>query len=44
MTLRDYAAPIRGLPVSQIMTDDVLSVLKPLWNQKPETASRVRGR
>jgi integrase len=44
MTLRDYAAPIRGLPVGQITTDDVLSILKPLWNQKPETASRVRGR
>jgi len=22
----------------------VLSVLKPLWNEKPETASRLRGR
>ena len=28
----------------QITTDDVLSVLKPLWNDKPETASRLRGR
>ena len=44
MTLRDYAAPIQGLPVDQITTDDVLSVLKPLWNEKPETASRLRGR
>jgi len=44
MTLRDYAAPIRGLPVAQITTDDVLSVLKPLWNDKPETGSRLRGR
>src|SRR5882672_12932289 len=44
MTLRDYAAPIRRLPVGEIKTDDVLSVLKPLWNEKPETASRVRGR
>jgi integrase len=44
MTLRDYAAPLRRLPVDQITTDDVLSVLKPLWNEKPETASRVRGR
>ena len=44
MTLRDYAAPLRRLPADRITTDDVLSVLKPLWNDKPETASRVRGR
>src|SRR5262245_41122269 len=44
MTLRDYAAPLRRLPVNKITTDDVLSVLKPLWNDKPETASRLRGR
>ena len=43
-TLRDYAAPLRRLPVDKITTDDVLSVLKPLWNDKPETASRLRGR
>jgi Arm DNA-binding domain/Phage integrase family len=44
MTLRDYAAPLRRLPADKITTDDVLSVLKPLWNDKPETASRFRGR
>jgi hypothetical protein len=44
MTLRDYAAPIRRLPADTITTDDVLSVLNPLWNEKPETASRLRGR
>jgi integrase len=44
MTLRDYAAPLRRLPVDKIVTDDVLSVLKPLWNDKPETGSRLRGR
>jgi len=44
MTLRDYAAPLRRLPVDKIAVDDVLSVLKPLWNAKPETASRLRGR
>jgi integrase len=44
MTLRVYAAPLRRLPVDKIVTDDVLSVLKPLWNDKPETGSRVRGR
>jgi integrase len=44
MTLRDYATSLRRLPVDKITTDDVLSVLKPLWNDKPETASRLRGR
>jgi integrase len=44
MTLRDYAAPLRRLPVDKIVTDDVLAVLKALWNAKPETASRLRGR
>jgi len=44
MTLRDYAAPLRRLPADKVTTDDVLSVLKPLWSSKPETASRLRGR
>ena len=44
MTLQDYAARLRRLPVDRITTEDVLSVLKPLWNDKPETASRLRGR
>jgi integrase len=44
MTLREYAAPLRRLPPDKVTTDDVLSVLKPLWNVKPETASRLRGR
>jgi integrase len=44
MTLREYAAPLRRLPVDKITTDDVLSVLKPIWSKKHETASRVRGR
>jgi integrase len=35
---------LRRLPVDRITTDDVLSVLKPLWHEKPETASRLRGR
>jgi integrase len=44
MTLQHYAAPLRCRPVDQINTADVLAVLKPLWLQKPETASRLRGR
>ena len=43
-TLRNYSASLRHLPVDRIATDDVLSVLKPLWSDKPETASRLRGR
>ena len=42
--MRRYAAPLRRLPVDIIMTDDVLSVLTPLWNEKFETASRLGGR
>lgn len=44
MTLREYAAPLRNRPVNEIDTNDVLSVLRPLWPTKPETASRFRGR
>lgn len=44
MTLKDYAAPLRQLPVDAIGTDDVVRVLKPIWSKKPETASRLRGR
>jgi integrase len=43
-TLETYAAPLRAKPVDTIATDDVLSVLKPIWTTKAETASRVRGR
>jgi integrase len=32
------------LPVDKITTEDILSVLKPIWNKTPETASRLRGR
>ena len=43
-TLETYAAPLRTKPVDTIATDDVLSVLKPIWTKKTETASRLRGR
>jgi integrase len=43
-TLKTYAAPIRSKPVNEITTADVLAVLRPIWNDKPETASRLRGR
>lgn len=44
MTLGTYAKPMRGVKVSEIRTDDVLAVLTPLWQSRPETASRLRGR
>ena len=37
-------AAINDLPVAAIDRALVLSVLKPIWHEKPETASRVRGR
>jgi integrase len=44
MTLRVYCAPLRNKPVGEVSTDDVLTVLKPLWLARSETASRLRGR
>lgn len=44
-TLKVYASPVIGdLPVSQIDTALVLRILKPIWNEKTETATRLRGR
>jgi integrase len=43
-TLTTYATPINDLPVSEIDTPAVLSVLTPIWTTKPETGSRVAGR
>lgn len=44
-TLKTYAFPRLGSkPVSAITADDVESVLKPIWLEKFETASRLRGR
>jgi integrase len=44
-TLTSYAYPAIGAkPVSEITTADVLGVLKPHWNSKPESMSRLRGR
>jgi hypothetical protein len=44
-TLKTYAYPIIGhLPISRVGVDEVLAILEPIWRNKPETASRVRGR
>ena len=44
-TLSTYAYPIIGkLPVDAIDTGLVMQILQPIWTEKNETASRVRGR
>jgi len=44
-TLRTYAYPVFGnLPVAAVDTGLVVKVLDPIWSEKPETASRLRGR
>ncbi len=43
-TLTDYCKAIRDKRVSEIGTEEVLTVLKPIWQSKNETASRLRGR
>jgi integrase len=44
-TLDTYADSILGkLPVSQVKVGDVMRVLEPIWQEKTETASRLRGR
>ena len=44
-TLETYASPIIGkLPVQAIDTALVLKVIEPIWSEKTETASRLRGR
>jgi len=44
-TLKTYASPVLGrLNVADIETEHVMKVLDPMWHEKPETASRLRGR
>lgn len=44
-TLTQYALPVLGkMMVQDIDVRDVLRVLQPLWHDKTETASRLRGR
>ena len=40
-----YALPkIGAVPAADVTPDDVLSVLRPIWMEKPETARRVLAR
>lgn len=44
-TLATYAGPVIGaLPVAAVDTALVVKVLDPIWNEKTETATRLRGR
>ena len=44
ISLRQYVSPVLGkAPVASIGLDQVEAVLRPIWNEKTETASRVRG-
>ena len=43
-TLKEYAAPLRDKPVSEIGVEDVLACLSPHWERRPVTADRLRGR
>lgn len=45
LTLGDaYCLKLRKIAVQEIDTEHVLQVLTPVWQKKPETASRLRGR
>ncbi|MEE4206931.1 MAG: integrase arm-type DNA-binding domain-containing protein [Erythrobacter sp.] len=44
-TLASYAYPVIGdMPVGEVDTPHVLDILEPIWREKTETASRLRGR
>lgn len=44
-SLTAYALPVLGaVPVADIEVGDVLRVLEPIWQDKTETAARLRGR
>jgi integrase len=43
-TLKTHAASLRPKLLKDIGTEDILEVLRPIWETRHETASRVRGR
>ena len=44
-SLRDYVYPAIGhMPIADVTTEDVRSLLAPIWLVKRETAARIRGR
>ena len=43
-TIDAYGKPIAKMPIADVDTEDVLRCIQPIWLDKAETASRVRGR
>lgn len=43
-TLATYCKAIWSVPVASVSTGDIVGLLKPIWHEKPETASRLRAR
>lgn len=44
-TLRLHASPVIGtLPVADIALPKIMKILEPIWRDKTETATRIRGR
>jgi len=44
-TIATYVSPVFGaVPVQDVDVGLVMKALEPIWHEKPETASRVRGR
>ncbi len=43
-TFIKHAAPLRDRPLADLTRDDVLTVLRPIWDKTHDTARRVRGR
>ncbi|MES2904301.1 MAG: integrase arm-type DNA-binding domain-containing protein [Pseudomonadota bacterium] len=43
-TLETYCKTIWSFPVASVGTGDIVAILKPIWHEKPETASRLRAR
>lgn len=43
-TLATHAGTLGRIPIDQVGRDEVLAVLRPIWRDKNETASRLRGR
>ncbi len=39
-----YCSSIRDKRLDEVTTNDILAILKPIWTQKAETASRLRDR
>lgn len=43
-TLDSYGEPMKDVPIDEVATEHVLMCVQSIWLEKPETASRVRGR